>query len=347
MNSQIKLNKLQKGDKVAVLSPSNGLPEIFPWVQDLGLKRLKDVFGLMPVEYATTRKMGSSLQDRAADIMSAFTNPEIKAIFASIGGNDQIKLIKYLDKEQIKNNPKPFFGFSDNTHLHILISSLGVPSYYGGSIMTQLAMQGNMMDLTVESLNRALFDGGELITSGSPVYNDIGLSWADKELLTKQRLMEENEGLLWDGDNEATGILWGGCIESMIAQAAVGKYLPSVEEMSGKILFLESAENIPPIWTIRYLLTGLGERGWFEQLTGVMVGRPKAWDFDKQNNSTEKAQYKKAQQDLILSVVREYNNDITIVQNVDFGHTDPQIVLPIGNTADLSPRNNNIVLHYS
>lgn len=347
MNSLIKLNKLQKGDKVAVLSPSNGLPELFPWVQDLGLERLRDVFGLVPIEYATTRKMGSSLKDRANDIMTAFTDPGIKAVFASIGGNDQIKLIKYLDKEVIKNNPKPFFGFSDNTHLHIFLSSLGVPSYYGGSVMTQLAMQGNMMDLTVESLNRALFDGGELITSGSPTYNDIGLSWADKELLTKQRLLEKNEGLLWEGDREASGILWGGCIESLIAQTAVGKYLPSAAEMNGKILFLESAENIPPIWTIRYLLTGLGERGWFNQLAGIMIGRPKAWDFDKQNNASEKEEYKKAQREIVVSVVREYNREITIVQNVDFGHTDPQIVLPIGQLTKLSPSNNELTFHYS
>lgn len=63
--------KLNKGDKVAILSPSNGLPGLFPWVQDYGLKRLKDDFGLISVEYPTTRQMGSSLKDRARDIMDA------------------------------------------------------------------------------------------------------------------------------------------------------------------------------------------------------------------------------------------------------------------------------------
>lgn len=347
MSKVNQIQKLSKGDKVAILSPSNGLPGLFPWVQDLGLERLKDVFHLIPVEYPTTRKINSSLKDRAEDVMSAFKDPEIKAIFTSIGGSDQIKLIKYLDKNVILKNAKPFFGFSDNTHLHIFLSSLGIPSYYGGSIMTQLAMQGNMMDLTVESLNRALFDGGELKSSGSPTFNDIGLSWADRALLSQSRELEENEGLIWSGDSDTSGILWGGCIESMIAQCTVGKYLPSKEDMEGKILFLESAENIPPIWSVRYLLMGLGERGWFNEITGIMIGRPKAWDFSQQKNTSEKNAYKKAQQDVVLSVVREYNNNLIIVQNVDFGHTDPQIVLPVGGHAKLSPANNEVIFNYT
>lgn len=108
MNTYITLPKLQKGDKVAILSPSNGLPGLFSWVQDLGLERLRDIFSLEPIEYPTTRRMGSSLQDRATDIMAAFNDPSIKAVIASIGGTDQIKLLKLLDPEIIKANPKPF-----------------------------------------------------------------------------------------------------------------------------------------------------------------------------------------------------------------------------------------------
>lgn len=347
MRKYVTLPKLAKGDKVAVLSPSSGLPGLFPWVQDLGLERLRSIFDLEPVEYPTTRQMGSSLENRAADIMAAFGDPNIKAIITSIGGNDQIKLLKLLDKEVIKANPKPFFGFSDNTHLNIYLSNLGIPSYYGGSIMTQFAMQQNMMDLTVESLNKALFDGGTLETSGSEVYNDIGLDWADQSNLEKSREMEQNDGLFWDGNQEASGLLWGGCVESMIAQCSTEKYLPKTEEMEGKILFLETAEDIPPHWIVHYLLVGLGERGWFDQLSGIMVGSPKTWEFSQQNTPEQKAEYRAKQRETIISAVREYNKTMPIVQNVDFGHTDPQIVLPIGRVAVLSPTKNTISLDYS
>lgn len=316
-------------------------------MQDLGLERIRTVFNLEPVEYPTTRRMGSSLQDRATDIMAAFSDPSIKAIIASIGGTDQIKLLKLLESDVIKANPKPFFGFSDNTHLHIYLSNLGIPSYYGGCVMTQFAMQKEMMDITVESLNKALFDGGTLKTSGSPVYNDIGLDWANKESLNGVRPLEENDGLIWDGDRNASGLLWGGCIESMVAQCSTEKYLPEAKELNGKILFLESAESIPPHWVVKYLLVGLGERGWFNYLNGVMVGRPKAWDFGQQNTADQKAKYRADQREVVVTTIREYNKTIPIVQNVDFGHTDPQIVLPIGGSAVLSPADNTITLNYS
>ena len=65
MKSFLQLPKLSPGDQVAIISPSSGLPGLFPWVQDLGLERLKSMFNLVPVEYPTTRQMGSSLKDRA------------------------------------------------------------------------------------------------------------------------------------------------------------------------------------------------------------------------------------------------------------------------------------------
>jgi muramoyltetrapeptide carboxypeptidase LdcA involved in peptidoglycan recycling len=106
--------KLCPGDKVAVLSPSSGLPELFPAVYEQGLRRLREIFQLDPVEYPTTRKMYSSAQDRARDIHTAFADPEIKAIFASTGGDDQLKVLKYLDPQLMQEHPKAFFGYSDN-----------------------------------------------------------------------------------------------------------------------------------------------------------------------------------------------------------------------------------------
>ncbi len=85
-----KLSKLSKGDQVAVISPSAGLPAIFPLVQDLGLERLRDVFGLTPIEYPTTRIMGALLEDRARDVMAAFADSSNKAVFTSVGGEDHI-----------------------------------------------------------------------------------------------------------------------------------------------------------------------------------------------------------------------------------------------------------------
>jgi muramoyltetrapeptide carboxypeptidase LdcA involved in peptidoglycan recycling len=341
-----KLPKLSKGDQVAVISPSAGLPKVFPWVQDLGLERMRNIFRLEPAEYPTTRVMDSSLKDRARDVMAAFADPKNKAVFASIGGSDQVKLIKYLDPSVFVNNPKPFFGYSDNTHLHNFLWNLGVPSYYGGGIMNQFGMNSKMFDITINSINHALFEEGEYELEVSSEYNDEGLDWSVKENLNKPRKLDANKGLVWDGNTNAEGVLWGGCVESLIVQSSTGVYLPKDEDLEGTVLFLETAEDIPEHWIIEYLLTGFGERGWLNKFQAVLVGRPKAWEFDKQNSEEEKAKYSEEQRKTVLKVVREYNKEIPVVQNLDFGHTDPQVALPNGNKVRVNSNEKKIYLTY-
>jgi len=346
MKRFVKLPKLSKGDQVAVISPSAGLPGLFPWVQDLGLERLRDIFDLVPVEYPTTRLMGASLADRAHDVMAAFADPANKAVFTSIGGEDQIKLIKHLDPQVFLKNPKPFFGYSDNTHLHNFLWGLGIPSYYGSAVMTQLAFQGKMNDITINSLNHALFDSGEYELEVADQYCDVGLDWSKKENLTKPRAMEPNDGLYWDGTGDAEGVLWGGCVESLVAQAATAQYLPSSADLAGTVLFIETAEDIPEPWIVEYVLTGFGERGWFNAFQAVLVGRPKAWEFDKQNDTQAKAEYRRHQREAVLKTVREYNATIPVIQNVDFGHTDPQVIVPMGNTVRIAGNSKRIFFTY-
>jgi muramoyltetrapeptide carboxypeptidase LdcA involved in peptidoglycan recycling len=102
------LQKLAPGDRVAVLSPSFAAPAKWPEVYELGLTRMREVFGLEPIEYPTTRKLGASGEERARDLVAAYENPEIKAVFATLGGNDQVTYIKNLPSEPFRQNPKPF-----------------------------------------------------------------------------------------------------------------------------------------------------------------------------------------------------------------------------------------------
>ena len=46
--------RLTPGDRVAVLSPSFAAPAVFPAVHQLAMRRLREDFGLEPVEYPTT-----------------------------------------------------------------------------------------------------------------------------------------------------------------------------------------------------------------------------------------------------------------------------------------------------
>ena len=328
----VKLPKLKKGDKVAIVSPSFAAPGKWPHVYELGLQRVKEVFGLVPVEFPATKKIGASKEERSKDLIDAFENKEIKAVIASLGGDDQITYIKNLPKEPFVNNPKPFFGYSDNSHFvnHLWLN--GIPSFYGGSLFTEFAMQSKMDEFTVKYLKYAFFEDGEFELEASSEFNDIGLSWNDDSLLNQRRRYQPNDGWIWDGSKNAEGITWGGCVESIdeMLRHAVG--IPNIEQFSGVILFMETSEEIPPAEYVMRVFRALGERGILQNIRGLIMGRPKAWEFDKPQSDEEKIDYKKKQREVVLEMVRQYNQDIPVVQNVDFGHTAPQICLPAGST---------------
>ena len=338
------LTKPVPGDTVAIVSPSAALPGLFPWVHELGLRRLRDEFGLVPKEYPTTRQMGSSYEDRARDVMAAFADPAVKVVFTSIGGEDEIGLIKHLEPSVFVANPKPFFGYSDNTNLHNFLWNLGIPSFYGGSTMVQLGMPGAMLPITVRSLYRAFFETGAFQVEASDQFTDIELDWTDPDNLNRIRPMEPNDGLIWDGDQDATGTLWGGCLEVLYGILTSGRFMPNDEDMDGVVLFVETSEEVPPAFAVGYFFTALGERGWLDRLSGILVGRPKAWTLEHQIEPAARAAHRQAQRDAIVTAVRAYNKRIPIVMNLDFGHTDPQIIIPSGGTARIDASNRRVFL---
>ena len=342
----VPITKPVPGDTVAVVSPSAALPGLFPWVHELGIRRLHNDFGLAAKEYPTTRQMGSSYEDRARDIMAAFADPSVKAVLSSVGGEDEIGLIKHLDPAVFLANPKPYFGYSDNTHLHNFMWQLGVPSFYGCSTMVQLGMSGGMHELTKQSLRRAMFDTGEVVMGASDEFTDIDLDWADPSNLDRRRPMEPNDPPFWDGDADAQGTLWGGCCEALWGLMVAGKNLPSDDDLDGAVFFMETSEMMPGAFLVGYLLTALGERGWLNRFSAILVGRPKAWTFDEPRDPDARAAFRQAQREEVVKAVRAYNPTIPIVQNLDFGHTDPQIIMPSGNRARIVSSSRQIFLTY-
>ena len=65
-------------------------------------------------------------------------------MIATIGGEDEIKVLRHLDPEVFRANPKPFFGYSDNTNLLLYLWNLGIVGYHGGSVMVQFGRPGSM-----------------------------------------------------------------------------------------------------------------------------------------------------------------------------------------------------------
>ncbi|WP_457027926.1 S66 family peptidase [Kitasatospora sp. P5_F3] len=319
------------GDRVAVLSPSAGLAEILPLPHDLGVRRLVEAYGLKPVEYPTTRQLGASAEARAADIHAAFADPEIRAVIASIGGDDQITVIPHLDAELIRANPKPFFGFSDNTHLLNFLRSLGLVGYHGAAVMTQFGRPGAEHPLTAESVRAALFTSGEYELRPSADTNDVERRWEDPATFDSEPVMYPADGWTWhNADRVVEGPSWGGCLESLADLVMAGRDLRPVTEYAGQVLFLETSEELPSSTAVYRILRAFGERGLLAQFPALLMGRARAWSFDHPNDAEARAAFRADQRAAVLRALAEYAPDMLAVFDVDLGHTDPQLVIPYG-----------------
>jgi muramoyltetrapeptide carboxypeptidase LdcA involved in peptidoglycan recycling len=320
------------GDRIAVISPGAGLPGLFPQPFELGLERLHEDFGLEPVEYPTTRKMGATPQERAADIHAAFADPDIKAVMASIGGDDQITVLPWLDRELIRANPKPFFGMSDNTNLLAYLYNTGIVGYHGATVMTALGRPVAMEPLTAESLRAALFTSGAYELRPAARWNDVNRDWADPATFEAEPETRAGDGWTWvNADRVVEGRSWGGCLEILGWMLMADREIASdLAQYDGGVLILETSEEMPSGEEVFRTLRNMGERGLLSRFSALLMGRAKTWSFEQPNSPEEAARYAAEQREGVLRAMRAYAPDTPIVFDVDFGHTDPQLVLPYG-----------------
>jgi muramoyltetrapeptide carboxypeptidase LdcA involved in peptidoglycan recycling len=212
--------------------------------------------------------------------------------------------------------------------------------------MTQFAMQKEMDTYTIDHIRHALFDSGEREIVPSSEYNEMGLNWSDPSLLTTRRIYEPNTGWVWNTSSDGEGMLWGGCLESIDDMLRNNAPIPHLDEFESIVLLLETSEEVPSHGYVQRVIRSLGERGILQRVQGILVGRPKAWEFDKPFTKEERTSYAKCQQEVILETVRLYNKNIAIVQNMNFGHTDPQIPMPYGGQARIDSHKKKIFVRF-
>ncbi|MEU5296163.1 S66 family peptidase [Streptomyces umbrinus] len=320
------------GDRVAVISPSAGLPGILPLPYELGLERLRKEYGLEPVEYPATRRMGSTPRERADDIHAAFADPDVRAVMASIGGDDQITVLPLLDRELIRANPKPFFGYSDNTNLLAHLWNTGIVGYHGASVMGELGRPGAMDPLTAESVRAALFTSGEYELRPAERWRDVDRDWADPATFASEPETRPGTGWTWvNADRVVEGRSWGGCLEILAWLLMADREIPrDLSVHDGGVLFLETSEELPSAEEVFRVLRNMGERGLLRRFSALLMGRAKTWSFEHPNSPQEGARYAAEQREAVLRAMGAYAPDSTIVFDVDLGHTDPQIVIPYG-----------------
>ena len=337
----IKPEKLKAGDQIAAVTPSWGGPGAVPWVYELGKRQIEEELSLQVIDMPHTCRDQQWLyhnpKARAEDLMQAFADSSIKAIFSTVGGDESVRILPYLDLELIKNNPKIFLGFSDMTIIHMACYKAGLSSFYGPSVMVELAEIGGILPYTLESIKRTLFSRqtiGELGPSRSGWTAEFP-QWARENHHSKRKLEAPMPWKTLQGSGTVSGHLLGGCFETLEFIKGT-EYWPSLDQWDGAVLFVETYDAPSTVY-VEHWLRNYASQGILQRIKGMLFGRPGG----DQHSEQDFQKYDTA----LLKIAREFGlTDLPILSRLDFGHTDPKLILPYGINTELRCAESRIVI---
>jgi muramoyltetrapeptide carboxypeptidase len=309
---------------VAVVSPSFGAVGAFPhrverartYLESLGLK-----VRLMPNAAGAEGWVSASAQARAEDIHQAFLDEDAAVVLAGIGGNHSNQMLPFLDYDLIRAHPKVFQGYSDITVLHwAFLRHAGLSTFYGPALVPELGEYPQVFAYTDRFLRAAWFGSEPLVLEPAEEWTDEYLDWQEKQDLTRPRELRPSEGWVTVRGGAAEGWLLGGCLETVCWHV---KGSPTWMDPSGAVLFLETSEEAPSPAHVDAYLTDLEQLGVFDAVAGLVFGRPYGYDEERAK--------------VLWGVVAERTESagIPVLANVEVGHTDPMLTVPLGVTARL------------
>ncbi|MEN9389108.1 MAG: hypothetical protein RLY61_192, partial [Candidatus Parcubacteria bacterium] len=274
----MKPNRLKSGDKVAVVSPSWGGPSMCPHIYENGIKYLTEQLKLEIVEFPTARmsatELASNPKIRAMDINDAFANKEIKAVLSTIGGDDSVRILRYLDKDTITCNPKILLGYSDTTTLNTLLNTWGLVTFNGPSIMAGFSQANQFPKSWHDTVKTILMgDSTDYIYPRFEKYSNGYPSWSNVENTGLVNELIESPQYNWlQGNSIVDGTLFGGCIEVFEFLKST-EYWPTKDFWKDKVLFFETSEDAPSAANVSYMLRNYGVQGIFDQIKALVFGR--------------------------------------------------------------------------
>lgn len=327
----VKPRRLTENSLVAVVSASSGAPHNFPHVYDRGIKNLEKM-GLRIKEFPTARTDPDFLYEnpkaRADDINDAFLDPSVKAIISTIGGEDSIRILPYLNEKAIRSNPKVLMGFSDTTTLLVYCNQLRLVTFHGPSVMAGLSQMESLPPSFASHVSQMLFRPTDTYEYHPyDVWSEGYPDWANRADVGKVNAPQRNTGWNWvQGESVSKGHLFGGNIE-ILEWLRGTKYWPEPDFWHDKILFLETSEEKPPRSYVRRWLRTFGIIGALDRITGLIFGRARGYSEEEK---------KKLDENIVAIVSGEFHrSDLPVITNMDFGHTDPQFILPLGVKAEI------------
>ena len=230
---------LNYGDKIGIVACSNGLDETSKSkIEELDII-LKSI-GLAPVFskkiYKENSIFNGTNKEKAKALMDFFYDTNIKAIFDISGGDLANGVLEYLDYDAIRNNSKPFFGYSD---LSVILNSFYAKTHIKTYLYQLRNLIGVNSDIQIKEFKETFIEG-------------------------KNTLLNFNYE--WIQGSFMEGTVVGGNIRCFLKLAGT-EYMPNFKD---KILFLESLGG--DVAKMVTYLTQYKQLGAFKNTKGIILG---------------------------------------------------------------------------
>ncbi len=317
---------LKRGDIIGLVSPSSGPSSLALHRIDQAKAAIEKLGYNVKIASHALKSNGyvsSSIKDRVSDIHDLFLNKDVKAIMCTTGGNNSNHILRYLDYELIKKNPKIFIGYSDITVLHYALQSQSnLSTYYGPCAMTQFGEFPEILDYTLKyfeyELTNEKYKKESYPIIASEKWTDEFLDWFKKEDTKRARVLKLNEGYEWLREGSGFGPSLGGAILSINHLAGTKYWI----NPSGSVFFLDILQegSLLNESAVDALLTDLYNMEVFYNLNGLVISKPSGYTEEEVTHLKE----------ILKKYTTNSKKKYPILFNASMGHTNPIITIRYG-----------------
>ncbi|MGC9099162.1 MAG: S66 peptidase family protein [Candidatus Micrarchaeia archaeon] len=242
MYTTIKPPKLKEGDEIRVVAPAwaPDIKDLSKGIEILRHMGFKVSLGKNIKRLAQVYYLSAPDKDRASELIDAFKDDSVDAIFCGGGGYGSMRILPYLDFDLIKEHPKIFLGYSDITALHVAINNFA----------HLVTFHGPMPGPDVDEMKKPTYKNFIEVLKGD-----------NKDINPPQGRI-----IKYVISGKATGISMGTNF-SLVASLVGTKYL---EEAKERILFLEDVSTT--VWDIDRYFATLKLAGLLDDFEGFVFG---------------------------------------------------------------------------
>lgn len=150
----------------------------------------------------------------------------------------------------------------------------GISSFYGASVLAELAENTKIFDYTVHWLKKVLFSDGIVgKIPGAEQWTGERMEWTKENSFNAKAMMKNQGYEFLQGVGKVQGHLIGGCIDVMEMIKGTSLWLDK-ENFKGAILFFETSEDMPNPSSLEYWLRNYGSQGILQEVNAIIFGKP-------------------------------------------------------------------------